>query len=38
MPRLVTMRTAATAATIMTIRIKAPAHACLCHSSKGEIA
>jgi len=37
-PRLVVMRTAATAATIITIRISAPAHACLCHSSNGEIA
>jgi hypothetical protein len=32
------MRTAATAATIITIKISDPAHACLCHSSKGEMA
>src|SRR5208337_1700557 len=32
------MRTAATAPTIRIIRTRAPAHACLCHSSKGEMA
>ena len=31
-------RTAETAATIRMIRINAPAHACLCHSSKGDSA
>ena len=37
-PRLVVMRTAATAPTIKTIRISAPAQACLCQSSYGEMA
>src|SRR5581483_3109808 len=38
MPRLVTRRTALTATTIRMMRIRAPAQACRCHSSKGDIA
>src|SRR3954451_14241337 len=37
-PRPATSLTAATAATIRMISTSAPAHACRCHSSKGEIA
>src|ERR1700733_11197107 len=37
-PRPAAMRTALTAVTIKMIRISAPAHACRCHSSKGEMA
>src|SRR5580698_8354576 len=38
LPRLVVIRTAATAPTIRTIRISDPAQACLCQSSYGEMA